>query len=87
MTPRPGARQCETAMPSTGSGTRYRIVVRGAVSPRLAETIEGVSESDQETVLTAEVVDQAQLHGILERLRDLGIDLVRIETISGRGSD
>jgi hypothetical protein len=73
-------------MPSTGSVTRYRIVVRGAVSPRLAETIEGVSESDQETVLTAEVVDQSQLHGILERLRDLGIDLVRIETISGRGA-
>jgi hypothetical protein len=73
-------------MPSTGSVTRYRIVVRGAVSPRLAETIEGVSESDQETVLTAEVVDQSQLHGILERLRDLGIDLVRIETISGRSA-
>jgi hypothetical protein len=65
---------------------RYRIVVRGAVSRRLAETIECVSASDQETVLTAEVVDQAQLHGILERLRDLGIDLVRIESLSGTGS-
>lgn len=65
---------------------RYRIVVRGAVSPRLAETIECVSVSDQETVLTADVVDQAQLHGILERLRDLGIDLVRIEALSSPGS-
>ena len=56
------------------------------MSPRLAETIECVSASDQETVLTADVVDQAQLHGILERLRDLGIDLVRIETLSTPGS-
>jgi hypothetical protein len=73
-------------MRATGSVVRYRIVVRGAVSPRLAETIECVNASDQETVLTADVVDQAQLHGILERLRDLGIDLVRIEALSGPGS-
>jgi hypothetical protein len=73
-------------MPTMGSALTYRIVVRGAVSPRLAETIECVSASDQETVLTAEVVDQSQLHGILERLRDLGIELVRIETISGPGA-
>jgi hypothetical protein len=73
-------------MRTRGSVVRYRIVVRGAVSPRLAETIECVSVSDQETVLTADVVDQAQLHGILERLRDLGIDLVRIEALSSPGS-
>jgi hypothetical protein len=73
-------------MQETGSLMRYQIVVRGAVSPRLAQTIDCVSASDQETVLTADVVDQAQLHGILERLRDLGIDLVRIESLSGAGS-
>jgi hypothetical protein len=73
-------------MGAARSVVKYRIVVRGAVSPRLAETIECVNGSNQETVLTAEVVDQAQLHGILERLRDLGIDLVRIETISGPGA-
>jgi DNA-directed RNA polymerase subunit H (RpoH/RPB5) len=73
-------------MPTMGSALTYRIVVRGAVSPRLAETIECVNASDQETVMTAEVVDQSQLHGILERLRDLGIELVRIETISGPGA-
>lgn len=73
-------------MGTTGSVVRYRIVVRGAVSSRLAETIECVHASDLETVLTADVVDQAQLHGILERLRDLGIDLVRIETLSTPGS-
>jgi hypothetical protein len=71
---------------TTGSVVRYRIVVRGAVSPRLTETIECVLESNQETVLSADIVDQAQLHGILERLRDLGIELVRIESVTGPGS-
>jgi hypothetical protein len=70
-------------MQATGSLMRYHIVVRGAVSPRLARTIDCVSASNLETVLTAEVVDQAQLHGVLERLRDLGIDLVRIESLRG----
>jgi hypothetical protein len=73
-------------MGASRSVVRYRIVVRGAVSPRLAETIEGVHASDQETVLTADVVDQAQLHGILERLRDFGIELVRIESMSAGDS-
>jgi hypothetical protein len=73
-------------MGAARSVVRYRIVVRGAVSPRLAETIECVHASDQETVLTADVVDQAQLHGILERLRDLGIELVRLESLSGADS-
>jgi hypothetical protein len=73
-------------MGSARSVVRYRIVVRGAVSPRLAETIECVHTSDQETVLTADVIDQAQLHGILERLRDLGIELVRIESLSAADS-
>lgn len=67
----------------TGSDVvRYRIVVRGAVSRRLVAAIDGISASNQETVLTADVLDQAQLHGILERLRDLGIELVRIEPAS-----
>lgn len=70
-------------MQTARSAERYLIVVRGAVSPRLLHTIEGVQASGTETVLTAEVVDQSQLHGILEQLRDLDIDLVRIEALSG----
>jgi hypothetical protein len=68
---------------AAGPVVRYRIVVRGAVSARLAETIDCVQTSDQVTVLTADVVDQAQLHGVLERLRDLDIHLLRVEPVSG----
>jgi hypothetical protein len=62
------------------------IVVRGAVSGRLLQTIEGVQASGLETVLTAEVVDQSQLHGILERLRDLDIELISIQAMSASRS-
>jgi hypothetical protein len=62
------------------------IVVRGAVSGRLLQTIEGVQASGLETVLTAEVVDQSQLHGILERLRDLDIELISIQALSASRS-
>jgi hypothetical protein len=70
-------------MQTARSAEQFLIVVRGAVSARLLQTIEGVKTSGQETVLTAEVVDQSQLHGILERLRDLDIEIVSIQTLSG----
>ena len=34
---------------------------------------------DGTTTLTAEVADQAELHGLLDRVRDLGVTLLRVE--------
>jgi len=36
-------------------------------------------ESDGTTILTGEVADQAELHGLLDRVRDLGVTLLRVE--------
>jgi hypothetical protein len=58
----------------------YRIVVRGKVSAVSAEAFDDLhveSESGQ-TVLTGEIVDQAHLYGILERLRGLGVELIAL---------
>jgi hypothetical protein len=38
-------------------------------------------EENGDTLLTGPVVDQAALHGILRRIRDLGIPLISINTI------
>jgi hypothetical protein len=38
-----------------------------------------VEPKDGETVIAGDVLDQAQLHGILERIRDFGLELVRVE--------
>jgi hypothetical protein len=58
----------------------YRIVVRGEITQRFTEPLEGVvveSAGDQ-SILLVEVVDQAKLQGILSWLYEHGIDLVSL---------
>jgi hypothetical protein len=62
---------------------RYRIVVRGRLTDHLASAFEGF-ELDWlrgESSLTGPIVDQAHLHGVLDRLRDLGIPLVSVNPV------
>ena len=60
---------------------RYRIVLRGRLSKRFETAFEGMTlePGPNQTVLTGEVRDQAQLYGLLDRLRDFGIELVAVE--------
>lgn len=66
-------------------GETYRIVVRGEIDDRFAFLFNGMRMERVEgtTVLTGTVVDQAQLHGYIERLAELGLDLLRIEQLGG----
>ena len=61
----------------------YRIVVGGELSERYAMAFEGMEmeTSNGETILTGEVVDQPQLHGILARISALGLKLVSVEPV------
>jgi hypothetical protein len=54
-----------------------RIVVRGRLSNRLATAFEGMTlvRHRRRTELIGEVADQAQLHAVLTRIRDLGLEL------------
>ncbi len=63
------------------TGSRYRIVLRGRLDDRFESAFDGMTlEAGQgQTTLVGEVRDQAHLHGLLERLRDFGIDLVAVE--------
>jgi hypothetical protein len=60
--------------------THYQIVVRGELSQRFSMAFEGMSleAEDGQTVITGPVVDQAHLHGLLDRVRDLGLELVSV---------
>jgi hypothetical protein len=60
--------------------TSYRIVVRGRLSERFAAAFEGleVEPGAALTELSGPFEDQAQLHGVLDRLSDLGIELVSV---------
>lgn len=64
----------------------YRIRVAGHVAPRLTDRLDALQashEPDGTTTLTGAVADQAALHGLLRRIRDLGLPLLavaRLET-------
>jgi hypothetical protein len=61
----------------------YRIVVRGELTERLAGAFEGMemeAESGQ-TFITGQVVDQSHLHGILNRISGLGLQLVSVQAL------
>ena len=80
------AREGSSNSSSSGSSgsTVYRIVVREELSERYAVAFEGMEMETRggQTVLTGEIIDQPQLHGILTRIGSLGLKLVSVETIS-----
>ena len=62
---------------------RYDITVRGRLSRRYEGAFDGVTlePANGETRLHADLADQSQLYGLLNRLRDLGIELVSVNPV------
>jgi hypothetical protein len=59
----------------------YEIRVKGVIDERWSEWFEGLEVSpleSGETILTGPVVDQAALHGLLQRIRDVGLPLMSV---------
>ena len=64
-----------------GVGESYEIRVKGHLDVRWADWFDGLTvtqESDGTTVLSGSVVDQAALHGVLGKVRDLGLPLIAV---------
>ena len=62
----------------------YEIRFKGHLSSYRAQMFEGlemVQGPGGETVLTGPVIDQAALHGILNRIRDLGVPLLLVRRL------
>ena len=64
----------------TVAATRYRIVLRGRLSERFESAFDGMTldYGPNQTVLTGDVRDQAHLYGLLDQVRDLGIELFAV---------
>jgi len=62
----------------------YRICVRGNLESKWSAWFDGLSISPQandETVFIGMVADQAALHGLLARVRDLGLPLMEVKRL------
>jgi hypothetical protein len=69
------------------SRQRYEIVVRGRLSRRYECAFDGVILVPERgrTTQRADLADQSQLYGLLNRLRDLGIELVSLNVVGEAG--
>ena len=66
----------------------YEIRVKGHISDSWSSWFEGLTlrhEQSGETVLSGPLADEAALHGVLAKIRDLGLPLVELKRIEQRG--
>jgi hypothetical protein len=62
----------------------YQIRVSGILDERWSDWFDGFvfeQSSDDETSLIGKVTDQAALHGLLNKIRDIGLPLISVERI------
>ena len=64
----------------------YRIRIRGTLGARFADSFESMSLGYEggDTVLSGECVDSSALFGVLDQLRDLGLELLDVRSVEGR---
>lgn len=68
----------------------YQIRIKGHLGPQWKEWFGGVSitlEDNGDTLLSGPVVDQAALHSLLKRVRDLGIPLISVNPVGASRLD
>ncbi len=68
----------------------YRIRIKGHLGHEWTDWFEGLTitlEEDGDTLLTGPVVDQAALHGLLRKVRDLGLPLVSVSPLQHGQAD
>lgn len=62
----------------------YQIQIKGHLDPVWSAWFEDLTlahEPDGSTTLTGSVVDQAALHGLLSKIRDLGLVLIAVQRL------
>ena len=74
----------------TDEGGSYEIRLKGRLDARWAAWFDGLGlthQGDGTTVIHGPVADQAALHGLLNKVRDLGLPLVSVTRAGPLGSD
>lgn len=79
-----------TSTPESREAGRYEIRLTGHLDPHWTAWFDGLTvrrESDGTTVIRGQVADQAALHGLLQRVRDLGLPLVSVTPVEADQPD
>lgn len=69
-------------MKSTKQSTHYQIRIKGHLDERWMRWFEGftvLQQPDSETFISGTMIDQAALFGVLNRIRDLGLELISVQ--------
>ena len=68
----------------------YQIRIEGHLGPQWTDWFEGLTitlEEDGDTLLTGPLVDQSALHGLLKKVRDLGMPLISVSPVEHDPAD
>jgi hypothetical protein len=73
-----------------GRYTIYQIRVRGILDRKWSDWFGGMdinAYDNGDTLMTGPVVDQAALHGLLHKIRDLGMPLLSVNIVEAHDDD
>jgi hypothetical protein len=76
--------------PTSSQTVIYQIRIKGHLCREWTDWFEGLAitvEEDGDTLLTGPVADQAALHGLLKKVRDLGLPLVSVSPVESGQAD
>ena len=79
----PEKEHCEDRKPSTGGGL-YEIKIIGRLDQDWSEWLGGLQvtpEGDGNTLLSGYIPDQSALHGLLVKIRDLGLPILSLQRL------
>ncbi len=65
----------------TNKHIRYRIKIKGHLDTRWQDWFDGLTitqSDDGHTILSGAIVDQAALHGVFKKIRNLGLTIISV---------